>query len=123
MSTSLERATPGFRRGYNDGIHNRKPVYVVDSGPHGDFYTNDYVEGFAAARNDQYWHAVADNNALDTIERRRAARLRHEMACISGKTYDTWQRELELEAALKIAPADRTSWQQLIVNHAKKDAR
>lgn len=52
---ALERATPGFRRGYNDAANGRGVQHTAEEGLPGTFAHTDYMDGYAAAENDMKW--------------------------------------------------------------------
>jgi hypothetical protein len=66
MSPSLlERATPAFRRGYNDCLYNRSKLTACHAiGKIGlAFLHRDYSDGWDARMNEVYWDAQRDNRA------------------------------------------------------------
>jgi hypothetical protein len=66
MSPSLlERATPAFRRGYNDCLYNRSKLTKSDLAycVAGTFLHRDYSDGWDARMNEVYWDAQRDNRA------------------------------------------------------------
>lgn len=54
-ANALERASPGYRRGYVDAARGREVQYTAEEGLPGTFAHTDYMDGYEAAKNDMKW--------------------------------------------------------------------